>query len=150
MKLINFILSTTILTISHSALAEDKSNVEVKKTPLTYKQARLSDGGELFVELCAACHGKQGKGDGPVAPVLKTTVPDLTILTTKNEGVFPEEQIEDSIVGRSKVMSHGTIEMPIWGAAFEGVRPDWKTFRREAWAKQRIHNLVEFISTIQE
>ncbi|MFQ3237486.1 MAG: mono/diheme cytochrome c family protein [Paraglaciecola sp.] len=150
MKVLNFILGTTIITLSHCALAQETGNVEIIKTPLTWKEARLTDGGELFVELCAACHGKGGKADGPVAAVLKTTVPDLTLLAAKNKGVFPEEQIEDSIIGKSKVISHGTIDMPVWGAAFEGVRPDWKPFRREAWARQRIHNLVEYISTIQQ
>jgi mono/diheme cytochrome c family protein len=150
MKVLNFLLGTTILTLSHCALAQENTEVEVMKTPLTWKQARLTDGGELFVELCGACHGKGGKGDGPVAAVLKTPVPDLTLLAANNEGIFPEEQIEDSIVGKSKVTSHGTIDMPVWGSAFEGVRPDWKPFHREAWARQRIHNLVEYISTIQE
>jgi hypothetical protein len=39
--------------------------------------------------------------------------------------------------------------MPIWGQAFEGVRPDWKMFRREALARQRIHSLAEYLATIQ-
>lgn len=147
MKVLNFLMGTVILTFSHCALAEKE--VEVKKAPLTWKQARLSDGGELFVELCAACHGKEGKGDGPVAGILKNTVPDLTLLAAINEGTFPQKQVEDSIVGKSRVVSHGTVDMPIWGAAFEGVRPDRKLFRREALARQRIHNLVEYISTIQ-
>ncbi len=37
---------------------------------------------------CAACHGRSGKGDGPVAPELRTSPPDLTLLTKKNSGVF--------------------------------------------------------------
>ena len=39
--------------------------------------------------------------------------------------------------------------MPIWDAAFEGVRLDWKGFRQKAIARQRIHNLVEYIASIQ-
>ncbi|MFT6897363.1 MAG: hypothetical protein ACJA13_001769, partial [Paraglaciecola sp.] len=35
---------------------------------------------------------------------MKTTVPDLTVLAAKNIDVFPEGQIEDSIVGKSKVI----------------------------------------------
>ncbi|MFT6897364.1 MAG: hypothetical protein ACJA13_001770 [Paraglaciecola sp.] len=44
MKGLNFILGTTILTHSHCALVQEKTNVEVIKTPLTWKEARLSDG----------------------------------------------------------------------------------------------------------
>lgn len=153
MKKIYFIFATTALLLSNFVFALQQADVEmeveIKKVPLTWKQARYTDGEELFIALCAACHGKYGEADGPVAAVLKTKVPDLTILALANNGIFPVQQVEDSIVGKSKIISHGTIEMPIWGAAFEGVRPDWKGFRREAIARQRIHNLVEYIASIQ-
>ena len=145
MKTLDFLLLSVCLMFSCLASAE----VEVKQAPLTWKQASITDGGELFAELCAACHGKEGKGDGPVAASLKNAVPNLTLLAANNEGTFPYKATEDSIVGKNRVASHGTVDMPVWGAAFEGVRPDWKQYRREALAKQRIHNLVEYISTIQ-
>ncbi len=31
--------------------------VEVKQAPLTWQQAALSDGEQLYLELCASCHG---------------------------------------------------------------------------------------------
>ena len=145
MKALKLLIGLVILTLSHSALAE----VEVKTAPLTWEQARLSDGGELFVELCAACHGKGGKADGPAAAVLKNTVPNLTLLAENNDGTFPQQQVKDAIIGKSRVVSHGTVDMPVWGAAFEDVRLDWKPARRKAFARQRIDSLVEYISTIQ-
>jgi mono/diheme cytochrome c family protein len=123
--------------------------VEVKQVPLTWQQAALTDGEELYLELCAVCHGKGGMGDGPAASALKNALPDLTGLAEKNDGKFPRQEVEDSITGKSRVVSHGTIDMPIWGQAFEGVRPDWKMFRREALARQRIYNLTEYLATIQ-
>ncbi len=123
--------------------------VEVKKVPLTWHQASLTDGGELFAELCAVCHGAGAKGDGPAATAMKQPVPDLTRLAAKNEGKFPREKVEKSIAGKSRVSSHGTPDMPIWGQAFEDVRPDMKEFRRTALARQRIFNLTEYLSTIQ-
>ena len=123
--------------------------VEVKQVPLTWQQAALTDGEELYLELCAVCHGKGGMGDGPAASALKNALPDLTGLAAKNDGEFPRQEVEDSITGKSRVVSHGTIDMPIWGQAFEGVRPDWKMFRREALARQRIYNLTEYLATIQ-
>ena len=123
--------------------------VEVKQVPLTWQQAALTDGEELYLELCAVCHGKGGMGDGPAASALKNALPDLTGLAEKNDGKFPRQEVEDSITGKSRIVSHGTIDMPIWGQAFEGVRPDWKMFRREALARQRIYNLTEYLATIQ-
>jgi mono/diheme cytochrome c family protein len=39
-----------------------------------------ASGQEMFVNYCAACHGKDGKGDGPAAPALKVAPADLTAL----------------------------------------------------------------------
>ena len=124
--------------------------VKVKEVPMTWQQASISDGGELYTELCAVCHGKSAMGDGPAAGALKETVPDLTRIAARNNGTFPREKIEDAILGKARVTSHGTAEMPIWGQAFEGVRPDWKPQRRRALAKQRVYNLTEYLSTIQK
>lgn len=123
--------------------------VEVKQVPLTWKQASLSDGGQLYVELCAVCHGKTGMGDGPAASALKKPVPDLTKLASRHKGEFPRQQVEDAITGRARVASHGTADMPMWGRAFEDVRPDWKPARRKGFASQRVYNLTEYLSTIQ-
>ncbi len=122
--------------------------VEVKQAPLTWQQAALSDGEQLYLELCAVCHGKSGMGDGPAASALKKAVPDLTGLAAANEGEFPRHKVEQSIAGESRVVSHGTIDMPIWGQAFKDVRPDMKQFRRDALARQRIFNLTEYLATI--
>ncbi|MCJ7591113.1 MAG: cytochrome c [Woeseiaceae bacterium] len=125
------------------------AQVQIKEVPLTWQQASLSDGEELYLELCAACHGKSGLGDGPAAPALKNPVPDLTALAAQNDGIFPRKEVENSIAGKSRVVSHGTIDMPVWGQAFEDVRPDWKLFHRKALANQRIFNLTEYLATIQ-
>ena len=123
--------------------------VEVKQAPQTWKQAALTDGEELYVELCAVCHGKGGMGDGPAAGALTKAVPDLTGLAAKNDGTFPRQKVAESIAGKSRVISHGTIDMPIWGQVFEGVRPDWKPFRQRALARQRVYNLTEYLATIE-
>lgn len=134
-----------VITVANTTFGQ----VEVKRAPLTWHQAALTDGGELYLELCAVCHGKGGMGDGPAASALKKAVPDLTGLAAKNDGEFPRQEVEDSIAGKSRAVSHGTIDMPIWGQAFEDVRPDWKPFRRKALARQRIYNLTEYLATIQ-
>ena len=122
---------------------------EIKQAPLTWQQAALTDGADLYLELCAVCHGKGGTGDGPAASAMTEAVPDLTALAAKNDGVFPRQAVQDSIAGEARVISHGTIDMPVWGQAFEDLRPDWKGFRREGFAKQRVFNLTEYLATIQ-
>ena len=123
--------------------------VELKKAPLEWQQAATIDGGVLYRNLCASCHGLAGKGDGPAASALKKTVPDLTVLAVNNDGVYPHEQVEKAITGKSRVVAHGTIDMPVWGQQFVNVRPDWKQFRRNAFAHQRIYNLTLHIETLQ-
>ena len=126
------------------------AEVEIKEAPLTWQQAALTDGEDLYLELCAVCHGKDGKGDGPAAPAMTKRVSDLTIMAARNDGEFPREAVIDSVTGESRVISHGTIDMPIWGQVFEdAARSDWKAFRREGQAKQRVFNLTEYLATIQ-
>ncbi|MGB8892921.1 MAG: cytochrome c [Pseudolabrys sp.] len=64
---------------------------------------------------CAACHGIDGKGNGPASDELKTHPADLTMLAKNNNGVFPYKAITEVIDGRKVLKAHGTREMPIWG-----------------------------------
>lgn len=145
MKVLNIVIGIVIMASASSSFGQ----VAIQKVPLTWKEVRINDGGELYAALCSACHGKGGKGDGPASTELKKKVSDLTILSAKNDGKFPFDDVENIIVGKSRIKSHGTVDMPVWGAAFEGVRPQWKMYQRKSMAKQRIHNLTEYISTIQ-
>ena len=45
-------------------------------------------GPDLFRAHCAACHGFDAKGGGPMAAALKGKVPDLTVLAKNNKGMF--------------------------------------------------------------
>jgi mono/diheme cytochrome c family protein len=129
---------------------EAAEKVEVVEVPLTWQKAALSDGEELYVELCAVCHGVDGTGDGPAAKALASPVPDLTAISAANEGVFPRAEIEKAIRGEAEIASHGSLEMPIWGRAFFDTRPDLKQGQRWALAEQRIFNLTEYLASIQE
>jgi mono/diheme cytochrome c family protein len=69
-----------------------------------------------FDSNCASCHGKSGKGDGPVGEALRTAPSDLTVLAKNNDGVFPTEVLYLVIDGRRTLRAHGNYEMPVWGA----------------------------------
>jgi mono/diheme cytochrome c family protein len=97
----------------------------------------------MFTEYCAVCHGPLGKGDGPAASALKKTPADLTQLTAKNGGKFPELRIAQYISGDETVASHGTRDMPIWGSIFHS------TGEGSAVDQLRIHNLSDYVKTLQ-
>jgi mono/diheme cytochrome c family protein len=104
---------------------------------------RSIKGPDLFRVYCASCHGSNGKGAGPVASSLKTTVPDLTLLTSKNRGQFPAARIRQTILGEDIVAAHGSREMPIWGPIFHQVEGDVD------WGNVRLENLVKYLESIQ-
>jgi hypothetical protein len=103
------------------------------------------DGHTLFMTYCAVCHGKAADGTGPMAPVLKIKVPDLTKISERHGGKFPFTQVEKRIEGSdSDGLGHGTREMPIWGPIFSQVTTD------EDFGKVRIHNLAKYLQSIQK
>ena len=58
-------------------------------------------GVDNFHAYCSPCHCRDGKGNGPVAKVLKTTPSDLTMIVARNHGVFPRATIRDIIANGS-------------------------------------------------
>jgi len=95
---------------------------------------------------CMNCHGPLAKGDGKLAPILKVKIADLTQITAKNGGTFPEEKMHEVVDGRKEVAAHGLREMPIWGDAFQTPEQGGD---QEAKAKAKIRDLIEFLKSIQ-
>ena len=114
-------------------------NAEEQFPPLI----RSTEGSELFRAYCASCHGLDAKGAGPVAPSLKTKVPDLTLLERNNRAQFPAARIRQVIIGNEVVAAHGSREMPIWGPIFHQVEGDID------WGNVRLENLVKYLQSIQ-
>ena len=102
-------------------------------------------GRDLFEFYCATCHGRDGKGNGPVAAALKVPPPDLTRLARDNGGAFPRQRVETFVndEGRVLVPAHGTSDMPIWGPIFRALDPS------DTLAKVRIANVVDYLASIQ-
>ena len=104
-------------------------------------------GAALYARHCAACHGAEGRGDGPVAPAFTRPPSDLTALARRNGGRFDAARVAAAIDGRSAVAGHGTREMPVWGVVFED------ELSGEAWVGYRAiessQRLTEFVATLQ-
>lgn len=101
-------------------------------------------GQDSFVFYCAPCHGRGGRGDGPVAAALKSSPPDLATLARRNRGAFPRATVTSFITGSARTpAAHGPGDMPVWGPIFRSLDPS------DARAKVRIDNVVAFIESIQ-
>jgi hypothetical protein len=103
---------------------------------------------------CATCHGIDGRGDGPMQPVLARAPADLPLIARRRGGAFPRSEIADLIDGRAVTGPgpHGTREMPVWGRVYRE-QSDAQTrgtpFPPEWSVRGRILSLVAYIETLQ-
>lgn len=105
-----------------------------------------------FDASCASCHGKDGKGDGSYARMLRVAMPDLTTLSKRNGGVFPITRVYNVIDGREEIKAHGTREMPIWGRYFAmraAPAYDDYAYEPEAFARARILLITDYLYRLQ-
>lgn len=105
-------------------------------------------GMELYGQLCASCHGVEARGDGPVAPLIKIGVPDLTRLAFRDGGEFPTEDVRLIIDGRSDRRAHGPRDMPVWGWQLYDSK-DPNDAQARARTNALIGRLVDYLQSIQ-
>ncbi len=114
------------------------------------KAQAATTGKQDYLDNCASCHGGDGKGHGEalyVIPGIKP--PDLTQLAKRNGGVFPTQQVYESIDGRAGIPSHSRFDMPFWGTTFQREGEEF-TPLSEKEVKTRIMAIVSYIRSIQE
>ena len=110
----------------------------------TIKPTSPSSGKEMYLNYCAVCHGKDGKGAGPAAEALKTPPTDLTLLSQKNGGKFPAAHVSTVIRGEGSVSAHGSKDMPVWGPLFRKLdQGDTGVY------EMRVANITKFLETLQ-
>lgn len=113
----------------------------------TWAQDKVAETGKMrFEKHCAACHGIDGKGKGPVADALAKKPADLTRLSAKNNGEFPFWFVYQTIDGRGMPTAHGTREMPVWGKEFG---QDVVGLSQETYARGRILEVIVYLRSIQ-
>ena len=139
-------LGFSIFIVSTVAMAEER---QLQDTDANYAQ-------EEFSRACASCHGKGGRGNGPIAKSLRRPPTDLTKLSKNNNGVFPVTRLYAVIDGRVAVTVHGPRQMPVWGTIYtQGVQArmsrDYMSQELlDSLVRVRILVLIEYISTLQE
>lgn len=124
------------------------------KPPMTESE-QVAEGKAIFQLYCAACHGSDARGGGPVAADLKTPPPSLREITKRRQGKFDEAEIRAYIDGRNMPRAHGTPEMPVWGSLFrliaevsDMLASDEQGIEKKA--QERITLLVKYLQTIQD
>ena len=122
------------------AILAAQSTPQIKKT--TVKQTSATSGKEMYMQYCASCHGKEGKGDGPAAPALKTPPGNLATLASRNNGTFPELRVVRVIEGGDELPAHGTRDMPTWGQVFHDMEGN-------ARMRLRLSNLTSYLKSLQ-
>jgi len=127
--LVTFFCSTTVQAIKGES-----------RTP----SIQTVDGAEIFHDYCASCHGSDGKGNGPVAPALRSKVPDLTRISSRAGGEFPTARIRAVIEGTQTVSGHGSRKMPVWGPVFHQIADD------QDLGSVRTANVTRYIESIQQ
>jgi mono/diheme cytochrome c family protein len=113
---------------------------QVKKEAI--KPVAASNADAMFQSYCAACHGKSAKGDGPAAAALKKAPADLTRISARNGGKFPDVMVKRYIEGLDEVAAHGSRDMPMWGSLFRDL--DRNT------AQIRVQALNDYLKGLQQ
>jgi len=79
----------------------------------------VETGRASYDNLCAACHGPAGKGDGASAGALAERPADLSQLAAQNGGVYPRLEVMAKIDGYAKGEPHYGA-MPAFWPLLEG------------------------------
>ncbi|MGC2539827.1 MAG: hypothetical protein WA372_01420, partial [Candidatus Sulfotelmatobacter sp.] len=71
---------------------------------------------------------------------------DLTLISSRNGGKFPYQQIKDIIQGKQTAppAAHGSSEMPIWGPIFHQVEAD------QDWGEVRLDAVTKYLESLQQ
>ena len=155
---------TAVATLFTAALltlaAPLQANAQTQLREESRLQQRIHEPGfgkREFDSNCAACHGMDAKGRGPVAGFLTKNPPDLTLLARGNGGVFPMDRLYRAIDGRdlpegSQAGPHGSREMPIWGRDYrlrDGEYHGDTPYDADAMVRGRILSLLEYLNRLQ-
>ena len=133
-------LAGFLLALSGIAMAQ--SSGTVKKAPAP--QTSPASGAAMFKAYCAACHGADGKGNGPAAADLKQKPADLTTLAKRHDGKFPDAYVAGVLRFGVKSPSHGSSDMPVWGPLLTVI-----SGHDPSQVEMRITNLTSYLRSIQ-
>jgi mono/diheme cytochrome c family protein len=116
-------------------------------------QPRVDEGKLEYDGHCAICHGPTGTGNGEMRRWLTKAPSDLTTLSKRYGGAFPNQLVWEVIDGRSSldVGLHGSREMPVWGQRYrqEALAQAGTAAQPEWYVRNRVVALLDYLSRIQ-
>ena len=139
-------LKSLLVTAVAALLAASLSFADQSQSKVVIPVNRTSpiNGKQMYTNYCAACHGVDGKGNGPAASSLKARPTDLTELQKDNHGKFPDTHIVAILQFGASVPSHGSATMPVWRPILANMN------QSNSQEKQlRISNLSRYLESIQ-
>lgn len=131
---------------------------ETKRVKLRLRPVASVKGVDLFRAYCVQCHGKEGKGDGPLAKDLRKPPADLTRIAERNGGNFSRVGVARYIMGdrpgsvtgldkdRNPVVTRNGVadDMPLWENHFSKLYPN-----TDLANPLRFDNLAQYVESIQ-
>lgn len=95
------------------------------------------NGPDLYQHYCAACHGTTARGNGPAARLLRSPVPDLTLIAARDNG-FDSVHVQRHIEGEYAVNP-----MPDWHGVLR------TTYDSDAMERLIARNLSVYVQGLQ-
>ncbi len=138
-RTIRRVLSCALLVFITVASAAQEPQANKAPAP----SSNVPSGAELYKKHCEPCHGTDLKGAGPF-PAPYRTPPDLSTLSKRHGGKFPDAYVAKVLQTGVTMPAHGPAEMPVWGAEFAATdRSD------KAQVALRIKNLANYLKSLQ-
>ena len=141
MAMRRIVLYGFLILAAGTVLAQNKPAADRVAPPRTI----AASGKHTYMQYCASCHGVDARGDGPAAIVLKTPPPDLTTLAKRHDGKFPYEYVSDVLRFGTRIVAHGSSDMPIWGPIF-GSMDNYDVVA----VRKRIKDLYDYLASLQQ
>lgn len=118
------------------------------------QQQRIDVGKVEYEAHCAICHGVGGKGNGELRKFLTVPPSDLTTMSKRNGGAFPNQLAWELIDGRgaTEIGAHGSRSMPVWGRVYrtEAMQQAVTAAEPEWYVRGRIVALLDYLARLQE
>jgi mono/diheme cytochrome c family protein len=110
---------------------------------------QIEVGRAAFQDNCASCHGGRAQGDGPMAVIVRSGVPNLRELSFRNGGSFPEEHVV-RVITRISDLHADIVAMPDFGAMLTGTptkytSPDGREIQTDA----KVIAITRYLESIQ-
>ena len=131
------------LTLASLVFLACPGNAQTEAAQDAVANEAIARGRIVYTRYCVSCHGKDARGDGPLAKELRVPVPDLTTLAARSGGAYPHDRVVRIISKGDEVRGHGTADMPAWGPAFN------RTNGIEASVDEAIRNLARYLGSVQ-